>query len=56
MYRVPYEQDVFTTPARLLAAVTLAITEARKAGDDAAVVADLQSLSDDVGERCEFFN
>lgn len=48
------EEEVFTTPARLLAAVELAIKEARNAGDDANVVEELQSLRGDVAARCDF--
>ena len=50
------EEEVFTTPARLLAAVELALKEARKAGDDEAVVEELESLRGDVAERCDFLN
>uniref|UniRef100_A0A7S0X9U3 Uncharacterized protein n=1 Tax=Mantoniella antarctica TaxID=81844 RepID=A0A7S0X9U3_9CHLO len=48
------EEEVSTSPARLLMAVELAIKEARKAGDDAAVIDELQSLRIEVAGRCDF--
>ena len=56
------EEEVFTTPARLLAAVELAMKEAR--GDDAGegggeeepgpTLEQLRSLREDVAARCDF--
>jgi hypothetical protein len=37
-----------------LAAVELAMKEARNAGDDAATIEELQSLRTDVAARCDF--
>ena len=48
------EEEVFTTPARLLAAVELAVKESLEAGDDARVVADLRALRASVAARCDF--
>lgn len=48
------EEEVFTTPARLLAAVQLAIKEAKKAGDNLADIEELESLQSDVAARCDF--
>lgn len=48
------EEEVFTTPARLLAAVELAVKESLEAGDDADVVADLRALRRSVAARCDF--
>lgn len=48
------EEEVYTTPARLLAAVELAIKEARNAGDAAAVTDELTGLRADVAARCDF--
>ena len=50
------EEEVFTTPARLLAAVELAIKEATAGGDDAATVEELRSLRAEVAQRCDFLN
>ena len=50
------EEEVFTTPARLLAAVELAIKEATTGGDDAATVDELRSLRGEVAQRCDFLN
>ena len=48
------EEEVFTTPARLLAAVELAVKESLEAGDDADVVANLRALRRSVAARCDF--
>ena len=48
------EEEVFTTPARLLAATELAINEAVAAADDAAAVDELRNLRDAVAKRCDF--
>jgi len=48
------EEEVFTTPARLLAAVELAVKESLEAGDDADVIADLRALRRSVAARCDF--
>jgi hypothetical protein len=48
------EEEVFTTPARLLAAVELAVKESLEAGDDEDVVADLRALRRSVAARCDF--
>jgi hypothetical protein len=48
------EEEVFTTPARLLAAVELAVKESLEAGDDEDVVADLNALRRSVAARCDF--
>ena len=48
------EEEVFTTPARLLAATELAIKEAVAAADDAAAVDELRNLRDAVAKRCDF--
>ena len=50
------EEEVFTTPARLLAAVELAIKEANAGGDDVATVEELRSLRAEVAQRCDFLN
>ena len=50
------EEEVFTTPARLLAAVELAIKEAPTGGDDAATVDELRSVRGEVAQRCDFLN
>ena len=50
------EEEVFTTPARLLAAVELAIKEVNAGGDDVATVEELRSLRAEVAQRCDFLN
>ena len=48
------EEEVFTTPARLIAAVELAVKEAVEAGDGKEVVEELRSLRKSVAQRCDF--
>ena len=48
------EEEVFTTPARLLAAVELAVKQAEENGDERGDARALRELRDQVAARCDF--